>query len=759
MRKLLAMMAITMVMASVFFGNVPDVAAGKASNVLSAPLAQEVDGTFTFKELGYSERIMIGPYDSARILFSTPSTWQLTSGGKITLKFNMSHTGAVSGGSVVGGSLLIYFNGTILDTVILNQVGPVTLVLDIPAEALKPVTDDGRHFINLFFDASINCDEEDASSSLVVSDDSDINFQFINIAPSVDLAKFPEPLYQPGALVSSATVIVIPDKPTVLELQSALAVSAGLGSITNGQLITSLIPVGDLKEEIRAANNLIFVGLPANLPLLKNVNLPVPITNDSLSVAGATKDDGIVQIASSPWNQAGVVMFVSGNTELAVMKAGSTIGVGHIIAGTRPDVSVISNINPDTNKILIAETRTFEELGYEIATLGDEGGQYLSYKFPISSEQASSTGAYLELVTSHSDLLKFDKTGVSVFLNGQVIGSLQFEDTLEQISTTRIEILPNILRRGTNLLEIVSDLQPNNNCASPDLNGSWVTISEFSSLHAPTTTNSLNIGNSLDLKNFPEIFLSGDNLSDVAFIFSQKDKSSWGEASQIAYLLGNLGKVALPDLRVAYGDAVPEDVLNTRSLILIGRASTLPIIGKLNDLLPAPFANGLDEALQPTMLVNYRLLPGVNVGYIQVLPSPWNSERVILAVMGNTEQGIPMAGQSLLKDTLASKLEGNFAIVYGDQLITTDTRLGPTKDGLAGQLPSDLVSTPAANATPSSEGEGNNENQNQPQDVTSRINWILPVIIASTLIIIGIALIVIRRESKLKIVEKPEQEQ
>ena len=755
MRKLLATLTVAMMVALTFFGNVFSVMASNESASAAIPSNQELDGLFTFKELGYSERIMIGPYDSARILFSTPPTWELTSGGKITLKFNMSYTGAAQGGSVVGGTLLVYFNNIILDTVILDQVGPVTLVLDIPVEALKPVTDDGRHIINLFFDASINCDEKDINSTLVVSADSDINLQFVNVSPSVDLARFPEPLYQPGALFDIATTIVVPDQPSVLELQSALAVSAGLGSVTDGQLITNLLPVGELKDEIRATNNLVFVGLPSNFPILQNVSLPVPVTNNNLSVAGATEDDGIIQIALSPWNRSGVVIFVSGNTEAAVVKAGSIIGFGRIVSGTRPDVSVVSDINPDTNQISIAETRTFAELGYEIQTLGDVGGQYLSYNFSISSEQASSTSAYLDLVTSHSDLLEFDQTGVSVFLNGQVIGSLQFADTLEQISTTRIEILPNILRRGTNLLEIVSDLQPNNSCASRDLNGSWVTVSEFSSLHVPVIANSLDIGRSLDLKNFPEILLSSDNLSDIAFVFSKNDKFSWNEASQIAYLLGDLGNIALPDLRVAYGDEISEDVLNNRSLILIGRASTLPIIGKLNDLLPAPFANGLDEAIQPTMLVNYRLLPGVSVGYIQVLPSPWNSERAILAVMGNTEQGIPMAGQSLLTDNLASKLEGNFAIIYGDQLITTDTRLGPTKDGLAGQLPSDLVSTPAVNSTPPSD----NASESSQQDVVSRANWILPVIIATTFLIIGIAFIVIRRESKLKIVEKTDQDQ
>jgi hypothetical protein len=753
MRNLLAAITVALVMVTTFFGNVSSVLAGN-EKTHAIVFGQELDGIFTFKELGYSERIMIGPYDSERILFSTPPTWQLTSGGTITLKFNMSYSGA-SQGSVVGGTLLVSFNNVILDTVILDQVGPVTLVLDIPAEALKPTGENGRHLINLFFDASVNCNQQkDVNSNLVVSADSEINFKYVNVSPSVDLIKFPEPLYQPDALVSSATTIVVPDQPTALTLQSALTVSAGLGSLTDGKLVTNLVSVGDLKDDIKVKNNLIFVGLPSSFPILQSVILPIPITKNGLSISGSAKDDGIIQMALSPWNQSEVVLFVSGNTEAGVLKAGSAIGVGHIVSGTRPDVSIVSNIMPDTTSNSIAETRTLGELGYGIQTLGNVGGQYLTYNFLASPEQASSTGAYLDLVTSHSDLLKLDQTGVSIFLNGQVIASLQFAGDLKQISTTRIEILPNILRRGKNLLEVVGALTPSNNCTSQSLDANWVTISELSSIHLPVTANTSIIGKSLDLKNFPRIFLSSENLGDVAFILSKDDVSSWDEASQIAYLLGSSGKITLSDLRVAYGDEISEDILNNRSLILVGRASMLPIIGKLNDQLPAPFLDGKDEALQPTMLVNYRIMPGVSVGYIQVLPSPWNSEHAILAIMGNTNQGILMAGQSLLKTTLASKLTGNFAIAYGDQLITTDTRLGPTKSGLAGQLPSDIVTTPVVNPTPFSSGDIIPQ-----QNVKSRANWILPGVIVISLLIIGIVFIVLRRGTKLKISEKPDQDQ
>lgn len=722
------------------------------------PVNQDADNAFTFKELGYSERIMVGPYDSVRLFFSTPVNWQLTAGSKMLLKFNTSFTGTNTDGSFLGGTLIVFFNGNILETIVLDQVGPTTLEIDVPPAALVSNQEDGRHFVNLFFDASVNCDQDNVNSSLVIDEASEISLQYVETSPSLDLSKFPEQFYQPDALFSYPITIVVPDKPTALELQSAIAVSTSLGSITGGQLPLSMLQVSQLTDTIRSNNNLIFVGLSSSFQILQTVELPVPIASNKFSLSGASDDDGIIQLAASPWRPTGVIMVVSGNTESAVVKSGSVIGFDAIIPSTRSNVAVITQVNPNTNSVSVAETRTFADLGYELRTLGELGGQYFSYSFPISSEQASSSGAYLDLVTSHSNLLNLDQTGVSIFLNGQVISSLEFKDGDDQITTTRIQILPNILRRGKNILEIVSDLKPNNDCAAKDLNGSWVSISEFSTLQVPAGGD-LGLGGSLDLRNFPRFLMASETLSDLAFVLSNDDPASWNEASQLAFALGDIGSIALPDIRVAYGDDVPKDILDNRNLILIGRASKLPIIEELNEFLPAPFLNGLDEAVQPTMLVNYRLLPGVSVGYVQILPSPWYADGVILTIMGNTEQGVPLAGQSLLSDTLASKLQGNFAIVYGNDLISTDTRLGPTKDGLAGQLPSDLVTTPEVNSTPASGNNNDTSPEQQPQTVMEAGgNWILPVIIGTTLLILVIVFLVMRRESKLKLVEKPEQE-
>jgi hypothetical protein len=254
----------------------------------------------------------------------------------------------------------------------------------------------------------------------------------------------------------------------------------------------------------------------------------------------------------------------------------------------------------------------------------------------------------------------------------------------------------------------------------------------------PTSGEKLNVGENVNLRDFPYMFLSERNLSNLAFIFASKDQVSWDYASQVAYYIGAKGSIPFADIQAVYADNVPDEILKNYNLLVFGQASKLPIISRFNDLLPAPFKSGSDEAVQPSMLVNYSLLPDTSVGYLQMLPSPWNPDRVILAVMGNTANGIPMAGATLTKDDLVARLAGNFAVLYEDQVVTTDTRLGVGKESIISQLPIAVTTTPSVDGvTPLTDG----------QVTVAKPQWMLPVIGVVTLVILGFLVFMLRKES------------
>jgi hypothetical protein len=253
----------------------------------------------------------------------------------------------------------------------------------------------------------------------------------------------------------------------------------------------------------------------------------------------------------------------------------------------------------------------------------------------------------------------------------------------------------------------------------------------------PVSDQKLSIGDSVNLRDFPYMFLGSRNLSDLAFVLAPNDPVSWDYAARVAYYIGAKGSVPLVDLYATYADNIPDEILQKYNLLTFGQASKLPFISEINDLLPAPFKAGSDEAVQPSMQVNYSLLPDSSVGYLQLLPSPWNSDRVILAVLGNNLDGIPMAGTTLMQDDLVARLAGNFAVLYADQVVTTDTRLGVGNESIVGQLPVavTVTSVPTLTAAPVTDLK-----------IESRPSWILPVFGVVTVGIVGFLVLMLRKE-------------
>jgi hypothetical protein len=708
--------------------------------------AAQLENTFLFQQLGYSEKLLTGPFDSTNLFFSLPANIKLAPGSSLFLKYALAWSGGASEApstAGVSGTLLVYFNDELIDTIILSSDSPLEKEITIPETALNAVEKDGRYRLRLFLNADVNCKYDNVHTTLLISKNSQFNLQYAEVTPITDLTILPRPIYQPDSILPNSALVVIPDNPEAFELQAALTAMAGLGSITNGQLNAGLVTNSKLTPELAASNQLIYVGLAKNFPILQNVNLPIAISSTGLAVDQAHNTDGVIEIGVSPWSPAHIVLFVGGNTEEAVVKAAQAFSTGNIIAVEKPNVSLVATVNPTSQETVYLEDQTFEDLGYESQTLGSFGENYFAYTFYVSAEQASSAGAYIDLVISHSDLLDYNSTGLTVLLNGEAVGGLQLSK--ETPITTQIKFVPGVLRRGINRLEIVSDIVPYYNCYSTDLLSTWITVNNSSNIHLPISDEKLNLGDIANLRDFPYMFLENRNLSDLAFVLAMNDPSSWDYASRVAYYIGAKGSVPLVNLYATYADHISDETLKQYNLLAFGQASTLPFISKINDVLPAPFKSGSDEAVQPSMLVNYSLLPDTSVGYLQMLTSPWNPDHVILAVLGNTADGVPMAGTTLIKDDLVARLAGNFAVLYTDQVVTTDTRLGVSKESIIAELPIAVTVT----LTPEIVAP-----ITTPVVVESRPQWILPAFGLVTIVILGFLVFMLRKESSLKSVPK-----
>src|SRR4026207_676283 len=119
------------------------------------------EATVTFAELGFRETSLVSPFDSTRVLFSVPANWRLAPGGEVQLDYDVTLSGADAGliGSQnpYGGTLLVTFNGQLVTTISLKELGSHTMQFTLPPNSLTSVRQDGRHQLTISLNAQFSC--------------------------------------------------------------------------------------------------------------------------------------------------------------------------------------------------------------------------------------------------------------------------------------------------------------------------------------------------------------------------------------------------------------------------------------------------------------------------------------------------------------------------------------------------------------------------------------------------------------------------
>jgi hypothetical protein len=647
--------------------------------------AEQVGDVVGFELLGFSEQVLRGPAASTRLLFGLPATWQVGDNAEIQLNvatfidettattLPLNDSSSRRGRVVVSPSatLSVVMNGVQLAVFSIEQTEERTLTFPILPEALVSPRGDGRHELRIILREDDTCDFV-RQTSVAIRESSRLILPHTIIPPSTDLTLLPRPLFQQSFLPDIATIVVA-DKPSVEEMQAALTVAASFGRMTDNRMQVSLKPLSQVTDDVRKAEHLIFVGTAANFPALRDVELPSPIINGGFKPDGAQPSDGVVQMAVSPWNPANVVLIVSGNEGVGVGKAARAVSTATVRPTGRSDLALVADVLPRTiGETQLMVDRTFADLGYSTQLLGQAGPYTAEYRFYVPPGHEVEAEAYVNLFFNHSSLLNYERSAMTVMLNTDMIGSVRFSDQTASVSDVRLTIPRAALRTGINRLIIRADLSAILACADPRQQDLWMNIWPESSLHLPLVPAQEDGPQVFDLSAYPDPYALNPTLEDTGVIVEANDPVAWNVAARLLADLGNQTEGIVVGVDVVYSDAVPDQLKSERNLLIVGRASKLPIIGELNDLLPASFDPGSDIATEKSSRVVYRVPPGTDIGYVQLIQSPWNPQRAVMAVLGSSDQGLEWAGAALWKGGLRSKLLGSFAAVKDEQITISD---------------------------------------------------------------------------------------
>jgi hypothetical protein len=683
----------------------------------------------SFQMIGQQEILLIGPLDSTSFLITLPADWKLTSGGLLDLligvSFNTLTSGVVTPNAAIanaagaGGTLSVSVDNVLVGVVTLNQVGETENIIQIPPNALRSNRPDGRLQISFTLDARFSCYAYH-QASVSIHPTSSLTLPHGANALSTNLANFPQPIFQ-GSFVPDSAILVIPDQPTTTDLQEALTVAAGLGSLSGNALLMDLVPLGQLTPAQEANNHLVFLGKAGSLQALSSLPLPVPLTGAQFKIPGGAADDGLVQMIVSPWSANHVVLVASGNSDAGALKAAQAISSGRLFTVQASNISVIQQVQPAP---VVAPNRvdlTLADLGYPARTFTQIGVDTSPYQFYIPPGTSLAADADFNLIFGNSALLNYDRSGIIIQVNNIPIGSVRLSsDTASRAQNSlHFSIPDSAVHTGYNTLSIKANLIPLDDCTPANLQGAWVQVWANSLLHLPLNQTAVSAASSLDLAQFPAPFTSDPTLAGTAFVLAHNDLPSWRGAAQMAGILGERASGPLTALSVYYADSVPAADRSKYNFVVIGVPSQLPIMSDLNAALPVPFAKGASAPGQGNFQVTYRIPEGSPAGFVELMASPWNASNVVLAVLGNASQGVSWATAGFTDPLLRQQLAGNFAVINGSQVLTSDTRVSGVSSGSQpGQTPVVAVLPP---------------NGTSPASPAGTPGWLLPVLILAIL--------------------------
>jgi uncharacterized repeat protein (TIGR01451 family) len=458
------------------------------------------------------------------------------------------------------------------------------------------------------------------------------------------------------------------------------------------------------------------------------------------------ESDGVVQYVVSPWDPARAILVVSGLSDEAVHKAGQAMGFESHTPGMEGPFALVRELLPlpESSSVPQATDRTFADLGYDDRAL--EGRSLaIDYYFHVPLSWRMTEDAFLKLHFSHSQLINYERSSLSVLFNRHPIATVALNDETSLDGQLQVGLPPSQVDPGRNRISIRAEMQPIDECAPLD---AWLFIDSASLIHLD---HSEQASASFDLDLYPHPFDQRPDLADVLFALPPEPRlDEWRAALKLAAALGSAsgGSNLVPML--AYGATWSEAELAEYHIIALGSPLRNPMLRQVNSQLPQPFQPDSNEIEQRLGRVVFRLPPGLNLGLVQLLPSPWNQERVFLAVTGTTDEGVRSSVDVLVNRYWA--LKGNLAFIRDGEVETIDTRslmrnaVGPA---IATAVPG-TTSVDTSTGTPLPQPNSTPVVSSSPPD-SSRAGvpgWIAPLIGLNGLIVIAIVVFVLWRARK-----------
>ena len=620
--------------------------------------------TFTFEDIGQDNITLYYP-DSTAFDVSLPDYWKLSDqSSEIVFHYDLELTvgdrpdlSKAAETAINSGTLTVPVE-VLMNNLVVGSFFPVVgkdqqLSFTIPANAFEtladPITNPANTYnivLRFYLNTDIYCG---LGANLTIYNDSRFNLNFSLEPPTRDLSYLPRMLVQ-GSFIPETLAIVIPDNYSDSDLTAAVNMATFVGSSLLGGVNYKVVTASEASNSALQPYSAILIGQPANNSLIsdlyKGKTLPTTLEANGTIKKGnvsVAKEDGVVQIIPSPYNELNTFLIVTGNTDESVLFA--TQELKRTTEGLSSDVYIFhpytETAASDTGEATNMYKVQFNDLVFSTIVFTGPGTTNVSLSFYVPRDWDIQNGAKIALNYNFSSRLGISSSALSVNLNGYPLGSAPFDTTIQGDRTEEILINPEMLIRGTvNTLIFSATRTPEYECIIIDPDILWITLRDNSVLEIPYKT----IENAYRVAPFTHPFYYLANEGNLLVSIPQDPTAE--DLNNIMMMMTTLGgaiSTTTPlNITLTRSSSLDENMMKGTNLLVYGRPTQNAVVSKLNDdgVLIQPFVTDADVLKQQKANVEIHTPQDMNVGLIQVFPSEFDRFKGITVVTGTSPEGM-----------------------------------------------------------------------------------------------------------------------
>jgi len=619
-----------------------------------------------------------GVYSEARLAFTRPRGWKLNQ-GKVQALIRFQHSPALYANR---SNLTVLVNGTSVGSLPLNrkqsQVGQV--LFNIPQKLLQDYNE-------LTVVAQQNNTQEcsDPSSPDLWTEilpDSKLIFNFQRQPIPLNFSRYPYPFFDELGLETNQIVYLQPSQVGQSWLTAAARLQAALGRIADFRPIQTSL-VSDIAN-VKANERLVIIGTPNEQPALDTwKNLPLKIVSNQIFDRNNNPipDDTGVLIVTKAQKSGVPVLIATGNSPKAVEKAtqflaqpdlrkmgtGQVVFVDTLKEGSAPGLRQWPRYLPEQNSFKLSEIKTqVNGEAFSDVTVRGMAAPPIEVDFRALPDDRFVRGSSMNLVYSYGPQVNPRTSAIEVLLDGVFIGGARLDSESGETRKNLKVNLPENLIKPNSKLQVFFRMNPREpfdkqNCLQPPDQQLTGTIHSDTSFDLKREI-SAQLPD-LNLLKFGFPFAAPQDLSKTAIVLPQSP-SNTDVLTLLAFSerLGRLSQADAVKLDVYTPDALSATVRKNDHLVGIGTRERFPF--------PEVFKSGglnLSQAFSRSSAYAVVQTPQDAQGMIKQIISPWNSDRVVLALTSQTETGLERVRQVLNQDSWFFQLKQDTVLISSDQ--------------------------------------------------------------------------------------------